>query len=182
MCKLSLTSTRKQIFFPSKHLTKGTDQVSTRAPLTNTMLYISDFYCIPNLIFISSFTGGPDRDTIIFCFIELNKTRATERLFYSITAASQTFWFRKALRCLGVNHSLPSPLGWYKLQDNSGQVKQNPFGRNGNESFFPEVLLHVLNNCILAPKWEQIGQDQSVILQTASICKCARNIWSKRPD
>lgn len=106
MCKLSLTFTRKQIFFPSKHLTKWTDQVSTRAPLTNTMLYISDFYCIPNLIFISSFTGGPDRDTIIFCFIELNKTRATERLFYSITAASQTFWFRKALRCFGVNHSL----------------------------------------------------------------------------
>lgn len=94
---------------------------------------ISDFYCIPNFIFTSSFTERPERGRIPFYFIKFNKPFGLHLLniYLFMGYRGTILQHQGCLRNILVekiitgfwSESLPSPLSRYSLQHGSVQVK-----------------------------------------------------------
>lgn len=180
-----LRSTLKQTFFLSKYLVEWTDWAS-RVLMKNTAFYLSDFYCIPNLIFISSFREGPTKTE--FYFISLNLINpqvclyyciyswATEGQLYSTKAACGIFWFRKASWGFGGNHSLrlaqASPQFWPSELDSFQE------GMEIWVSFQKLYFMHSTTASYLLNK----AKSRSVSGGTGLKHESGRNIWSKRPN
>lgn len=135
---------------------------------------ISDFYCIPNFSFTSSFTERPERDRILFYFIKFNKPLGLHLLniYLFMGYRGTILQYQGCLRNILVekiitgfwSESLPSPLSRYSLQHGSVQVK-TPSRGNGNVSFFPKAPLAVLSNCILPAMCKHTGQNQPAVPQ-----------------